>query len=61
MISIKKCDSCLNSRIVISENGLHSICCLSEKKAVDCLTNEEDSYKGMPKQKGFNFQKDKGE
>lgn len=53
MINIKKCDSCLNSRIVISENGLHSICCLSEKKAVDCLTNKEDSYKGFsPKKKG---------
>lgn len=52
MIGLTKCDSCLNSRIVVSENGLHSICCLSEKKAVDCLTNKEDSYKGFsPKKK----------
>lgn len=31
------CDSCLNSRPIISENGYHSVCCLSEKKATECL------------------------
>ena len=48
MVDLTKCDSCLNSRIVVSENGLKSICCLSEKKAVNCLTGEEDGYKGFP-------------
>lgn len=48
MVAITKCDSCLNSRISISENGLHSVCCLSEKEAVDCLTNKKDSYIGFP-------------
>lgn len=48
MVALTKCDGCLNSRIVISENGLRSICCLSEKRAVACLTNTEDSYKGFP-------------
>lgn len=31
------CDSCLNSRPIISENGWHSVCCLSDKKATECL------------------------
>lgn len=53
MVELTKCDSCLNSRVVISENGLRSICCLSEKKAVACITNEEDNYKGFsPRMKG---------
>ena len=37
-----KCDNCLNSRRIISENGLHSICCLSEKKAMECLMKKKD-------------------
>ena len=37
-----KCDNCLNSRRIISENGLHSICCLSEKKAIECLMKKKD-------------------
>lgn len=37
-----KCDNCLNARRVISENGLHSICCLSEKVAMDCLMEKKD-------------------
>lgn len=49
MVALTKCDSCLNSRIVVSENGLHSVCCLSEKKAVECLTKEKNHYEEMPK------------
>ena len=37
-----KCDNCLNSRRIISENGMHSICCLSEKLAVDCIIGKKD-------------------
>ena len=37
-----KCDGCLNSRRIISENGLHSICCLSEKKAMDCIMGKKE-------------------
>lgn len=37
-----KCDNCLNSRKIISENGLYSVCCLSEKVAVDCLMEKKD-------------------
>lgn len=37
-----KCNNCLNARRVISENGLHSICCLSKKVAMDCLMGKKD-------------------
>lgn len=37
-----KCDNCLNARRVISENGLHSICCLSEKVAMECIMEKKD-------------------
>ena len=32
-----RCDICLNSRIVVSENGYHSICCLPARKANECV------------------------
>lgn len=59
MVDIKKCGSCLNSRMIVSENSLHSICCLSAKKAVDCMLGEKDHYVEFPK-KGFDFIKEKG-
>jgi hypothetical protein len=37
-----KCDNCLNARRIISENGLHSICCLSEKVAMECIMGKKD-------------------
>ena len=43
-----KCDGCLNSRRIVSENGFHSICCLSEKKAIDCITGKEDHSVFLP-------------
>ena len=39
-----KCETCANSRIVVSENGFHPICCLSEKKAIDCHIGTKDHY-----------------
>ena len=38
------CDLCINSRIIISENGYHSICCLSEKEAMECIMNDYSRY-----------------
>ena len=32
-----KCDSCLNSRPIVSENGIHYGCMLSNKKATECI------------------------
>lgn len=37
-----KCDNCLNARRIISENGLHSVCCLSDRIAVDCFVGKKD-------------------
>ena len=31
-----KCALCMNSRVGISENGYHAICCLSEYEAREC-------------------------
>lgn len=39
-----RCKSCFNSRIIMSENGYHSICCLSQKKALNCLLGKKDHY-----------------
>lgn len=38
-----KCDKCLNSRPIMSENGLHRVCGLrNEDDAIKCLTGKED-------------------
>ena len=39
-----KCEECLNSKPVISENGFHKNCTLSYKKAMDCLLGIKDSF-----------------
>ena len=44
-----KCDNCLNARKIISENGLYSVCCLSEKVAVDCLMEKKDQRTIIPR------------
>lgn len=41
---MNKCDKCLNSRPIISENDYHFICCLSSKKATDCITHTKDYF-----------------
>ena len=43
-----RCDTCLNSRVIISGNGYHSVCCLSQKNAVDCITKQKDYYAENP-------------
>lgn len=32
-----KCDSCIFSRTIVSENGFHSICCLPDEEVKECL------------------------
>lgn len=39
-----KCDTCLNSRVAISENGFHTACTLSSVKATECLVGIKDNY-----------------
>jgi hypothetical protein len=41
---MSKCDTCLNSRAAISEYGVVYLCCLSSKKAVECLSEAKDHY-----------------
>jgi len=42
-----KCDNCLNARSVVSENGIHRVCCLSENEALSCLIGKENYYVGV--------------
>ena len=40
-----KCDTCVNNnRLVLSENGYHYICGLSNKAAKNCITGKADHY-----------------
>lgn len=48
------CDTCLNSRAVVSENGYNRICCLSEKEAVECITRKKNHYIKHPAIKDAN-------
>lgn len=48
MAEYTRCDTCLNSSVIISENGYHSVCCLSQKNAVDCITKRKDYYEENP-------------
>jgi len=39
-----KCDTCINSRPIISENGIHHNCMFSSKRAIKCLMNDYCYY-----------------
>lgn len=39
-----KCETCINSRTIISENGTHAICTFSSKTAMQCMTGRQDRY-----------------
>ena len=41
---MQKCEECLNSRPIISENGYHAVCCLSQKKAMDCMMGKKNHF-----------------
>ena len=48
-----KCDKCLNSRPIMSENGLHRVCGLrDEQEAIGCLTGKLDSSVILRKDSG---------
>nr|DAG70828.1 MAG TPA: hypothetical protein [Caudoviricetes sp.] len=46
-----KCDTCLHSRVIISENGCHSICFLSSKQTVKCMMNNYNKYIALSKRR----------
>lgn len=41
---MKDCEKCLNSRMIISENGYHPVCCLSSKAATDCMIGKKSQF-----------------
>ena len=43
---MKNCEECINSRLVVSENGYHAVCTLSSDDAYDCLTNNQSKFNG---------------
>ena len=47
------CDKCLLSRRIVSENGFHSICCLSDEEVRECLLSGKH-YVEHPKYKEKN-------
>lgn len=46
-----KCYKCLESRPVISENGMHYNCCLKEDECLECLLGKVDHYVENPMKK----------
>lgn len=45
---MEKCEQCLHSRPIVSENGIHYRCCLSAKKAVECMCGVKDYQARKP-------------
>ena len=41
---MKKCELCLNSRPIVSENGIHSNCTLSPKGALNCMFGTTNKF-----------------
>lgn len=39
-----KCDKCIHTRLIMSENGLHPVCTLSPKSARKCIFNNYDCF-----------------
>ena len=38
-----RCETCLNSRFIISENGCYTTCGLSLPKAIECIMDIDDN------------------
>ena len=52
---MKECEKCLNSRPIISENGYHYICCLSQKAATDCMIGKKSQFTTLKKNESVNI------
>lgn len=50
---MQKCEKCLHSRMIVSENGYHAVCCLSQKKAMDCIIGKKSSFVSVKADKEF--------
>lgn len=42
----KDCKECINSRLILSENGYKACCTLSYKASKKCLENNKCKFKG---------------
>lgn len=42
----KDCKECINSRLILSENGYRACCTLSYKASKKCLENNKCKFKG---------------
>ena len=40
----ERCDRCINSRQILSENGYFSACCLSNNEYIKCRLREKDKF-----------------
>lgn len=48
-VSVKgKCDSCMHSRLVLSENGWHRACCLSQHMEMLCVSGKVNRHIPKP-------------
>ena len=43
-----KCEKCLNRRMIVSENGYHFICSLSNIAAMNCILDKKDHFIPQP-------------
>lgn len=50
---MQKCEKCLKSRLIVSENGYHAVCCLSQKKAMDCIMGKKNHFVSVKEDKEF--------
>ena len=41
---MNNCNKCMNTRTIMSENGLHRVCALSQKAAKNCLVGKKDRF-----------------
>ena len=52
---MNKCEECVHSRPIISENGYHSVCCLFPKAMVDCLMGKKSQFMTFEKDENGNI------
>lgn len=48
LIFMEQCESCLLSRPIISENGIHYNCTLGPKDSIVCITHDYIKYVKSP-------------
>lgn len=44
---LERCKNCINSRPIVSENGIHAACCLRAGDAFECMIGQQDRFVEM--------------